>query len=284
MIRYKLLILSLLFLFASNWSQAQDIKDVPKLWTRVTDQTGTLSQSEIQSLDSRLEQLEKTKGSQIAVLIVPTTGIEPIEDFSIRVAEEWKLGRKGVDDGILLLIAKNDRKLRIEVGYGLEGAVTDLQSKRIIEEYITPNFKQGDFYGGISEGVEALASLVNGEELPEPTGYSDTSSDENLTIWIFLLFILSVIIQGLTNKKLGKWKSKGLAFGVAFVGSLILTSFLPALFITFIISIMSLAGSGGGGGYRGGGWTSGGGGGFSGGGSFSGGGGSFGGGGASGGW
>src|SRR5436190_15673181 len=126
---------------------------VPQLTGRVVDQTGTLSSGDIASLTQTLADLEKRKGSQIAILIVPTTDGEAIEQFSLRVAEAWKIGRKKIDDGALVVIAKNDRHLRIEVGYGLEGALTDVAAKRIIDEVITPKFKSGDFAGGVSDGI-----------------------------------------------------------------------------------------------------------------------------------
>src|SRR5207344_3150798 len=132
------------------------------------DQTGTLSVGDIASLDRTLRDFEARKGSQIAVLIVPTTQPEAIEQYSIRVAEQWKLGRKGVDDGALLLVAKDDRALRIEVGYGLEGALPDAIAKRIVEDIIVPRFKSGDFYGGIDAGVEGMIKVVDGEPLPPP--------------------------------------------------------------------------------------------------------------------
>ena len=141
---------------------------VPTLSARVTDQTGTLDSGEQQSLESTLAAFEKNKGSQIAVLIVPTTGDETIEQYSIRVVDAWKLGRKGVDDGILLLVAKDDHKVRIEVGRGLEGAVPDALANRIIDEAIVPKVKQGDFAGGPSDGTARLIGLVNGEPLPPP--------------------------------------------------------------------------------------------------------------------
>src|ERR1700744_5366771 len=136
---------------------------VPQLTGRVVDQTGTLSSSDIASLSQTLQDFEAKKGSQIAVLIVPTTDPETIEQYSIRVADAWKVGRKRVDDGAILLIAKNDHKLRIEVGYGLEGALTDVTSKRIIDEVITPKFKSGDFAGGISDGVDRIIRIIAGE-------------------------------------------------------------------------------------------------------------------------
>jgi uncharacterized protein len=133
---------------------------VPPLVGRVVDQTGTLGSGDVASLNQTLRNFEARKGSQIAVLIVPTTEGEAIEQFSLRVAETWKIGRKKIDDGALLVIAKNDRHLRIEVGYGLEGAVTDVTSKRIIDEIITPKFKAGDFAGGISAGINRIIRVI----------------------------------------------------------------------------------------------------------------------------
>src|ERR1700748_2982229 len=125
----------------------------PPLSGRVVDQTGTLSSDDIASLTQKLKDFEARKGSQVAVLIVPTTAPETIEQYSIRGADAWKIGRKKVDDGAILLVAKNDHKLRIKVGYGLEGALTDVTARRIINEAIAPRFKEGDFAGGISEGL-----------------------------------------------------------------------------------------------------------------------------------
>src|ERR1700722_8935021 len=141
--RASLLALLLCWAFAAFADVA-----VPPLTGRVVDQTGTLSSDTVASLTQKLKDFETRKGSQIAVLIVPTTAPESIEQYSIRVAEAWKVGRKKVDDGAILLIAKNDHKLRIEVGYGLEGALTDVTAQRIIDEVITPKFKSGDFSGG----------------------------------------------------------------------------------------------------------------------------------------
>ena len=134
---------------------------VPPLHSRVTDLTGTLDAQQKSTLEQTLTAFERRKGSQIAVLLVPTTQPESIEDYAVRVEEKWKLGRKGVDDGVLLVIAKNDRKLRIEVGYGLEGVLNDATAKRIISEDIAPRFKQGEFYGGITAGVERMLSLIH---------------------------------------------------------------------------------------------------------------------------
>src|SRR5215212_12203782 len=155
--------LALLLCFSTA---AMALVAVPPLSGRVVDQTATLSSGDIASLQQTLRSFESRKGSQIAVLIVPTTDGEAIEQFSLRVAEAWKIGRKKIDDGALLVIAKNDRRLRIEVGYGLEGALTDATTKRIIDEDITPKFKSGDFAGGISAGVNRMIRVIGGEKLP----------------------------------------------------------------------------------------------------------------------
>src|SRR6204780_2065293 len=158
--RASLLALLMCWAFAA----AADVA-VPPLSGRVVDQTGTLSSGDIASLTQTLKNLEARKGSQIAVLIVPTTQPETIEQYSIRVAEAWKIGRRKIDDGALLVVAKNDRKLRIEVGYGLEGALTDVTANRIISEIITPKFKNGDFAGGISAGVDRIIGVIDGGPL-----------------------------------------------------------------------------------------------------------------------
>src|SRR3989338_635957 len=147
---------------------AQAEVPVQPLSARVTDLTATLDAQQKQALESRLAAFEAKKGAQLAVLFVPTTQPETIEQYALRVAEVWKLGRKGVDDGALLLVAKDDRAMRIEVGYGLEGVIPDAVAKRVISEIITPYFKQGDFYGGIQAGVTRLVRLVEGEPLPPP--------------------------------------------------------------------------------------------------------------------
>src|SRR5437660_12704661 len=153
---------------------------VPPLSGRVVDQTGTLGSNDIASLTQTLKDLEARKGSQIAVLIVPTADGEAIEQFSLRVAEAWKIGRKKIDEGALLVIAKNDRHLRIEVGYGLEGALTDVTTKRIIDEVITPKFKSGDFAGGVIDGVNRILRVIDGEPLPAPAQRQQNSGLSNL--------------------------------------------------------------------------------------------------------
>jgi uncharacterized protein len=272
---------------------------VPALTGRVVDQTGTLSSSEQADLSRTLADFEKRKGSQIAVLIVPTTQPESIEQFSIRVAEAWKIGRSKVDDGAILVVAKNDRKLRIEVGYGLEGALTDATTKRIIDEIIAPRFKSGDFAGGITAGAERMMKIIDGEPLPAPPPRPEWSSsswfeDNLLDLAPFLMFG-GLLVGGFLRLLLGRLFGSLALGGVVTLGLwLILGSFPFAMtcgLIACIISMISEASSsrGSGGGYSGGSsssgssWSSGSSSSSSSG-SFSGGGGSFGGGGASGSW
>jgi uncharacterized protein len=263
---------------------------VPPLSGRVVDQTGTLTSGQIATLDSTLASLEKRKGSQIAVLIVPTTAPETVEQYALRVAEAWKVGRKRIDDGALLVVAKNDRTLRIEVGYGLEGALNDATAKRIIDEIIVPQFRSGNFYDGIAAGVDRLVRVVDGEPLPEhkvqgPVQFEDVGE------FIPVLLILALVIGGMLRAIFGRLIGAiltGTGVGVIawlFVGALSVG--LIAGVIAFVFTLISggMVGPGVGGLGRGGGFP--GGGGWSGGGSgggFSGGGGSFGGGGASGRW
>jgi uncharacterized protein len=144
------------------------LQPIPKLAARVTDLTGTLTAGQQNSLEQKLAAFESAKGSQLAVLIVPTTQPEAIEQYSIRVVDAWKLGRKGVDDGALLIVAKDDHRVRIEVGRGLEGVLTDALTSRILEETVKPAFRQGNFYGGIDAGLEQMMKVVQGEPLPPP--------------------------------------------------------------------------------------------------------------------
>lgn len=251
---------------------------VPPLQARVTDLTSTLSAEQQARIEQELAAFEARKGSQIAVLIVPTTQPETIEQYALRVAEAWKLGRKGVDDGALLLVAKDDRALRIEVGYGLEGVIPDAVAKRVISEIITPYFKQGDFYGGIQAGVTRLVRLVDGEPLPPPR--QKDVSWSNVEDFLPLAFIAVFVVGGVLRAMLGRFLGASVAGGVAaFAAWLILGSLLSALIVALIVFVFTLGGGRGMGGFGG----RSGGGGFGGGG-FSGGGGGFGGGGASGRW
>ncbi len=295
------------------WTQAAfaDVA-VPPLTGRVVDTTNTLSSSDIAAQSSRLQDLQRRKGSQVAVLIVPTTAPETIEQFSIRAAETWKIGRKKIDDGALLVIAKDDHRLRIEVGYGLEGALTDVTARRIIDETIVPRFKSGDFSGGIAAGITRMIGVIDGEPLPAPVPEASHGSNDNDLLLTFLnplnpftlffVFAVGAITRSLLGRLLGSvitggvmgwftWYSIG-SLGVAgLAGSIVsvLTFFAEGLIAANQNYQRTHRGSGGwsGGsssGWSGGGWSSG----SSSSGSsdsgFSGGGGSFGGGGASGSW
>ena len=175
---------------------------VPSLAARVTDETGTLTSEQRSSLEQTLEDFEARKGAQISVLIVPTTQPETIEQYSMRVVEQWKLGRQKVDDGALLIIAKSDRSLRIEVGYGLEGALNDATSSRIIREVIVPRFKQGDFYGGITDGVDSIIPVVNGEPLPAPA--QRRGEADGIGRLLPVLFVMAVVAGGLLRALFGR--------------------------------------------------------------------------------
>jgi uncharacterized protein len=287
--RASLLALMLCWAFAALADVA-----VPPLTGRVVDTTGTLSSSDVASLDRTLKDFEARKGSQIAVLIVPTTQPETIEQYSIRVADAWKIGRKKIDDGAILVVAKDDRKLRIEVGYGLEGALTDATSKRIIDEVITPKFRSGDFAGGISDGVNRILRVIEGEPLPAPARRQQNSGLSNLDpfdpLLIFGVLFAGGIFRAMFGRLFGSLATGGLAAGLLWLIAASMALSAIGGLIVFLVAMLTdvMASSGGPG--RGGGWVSSGGGGFSGGssssdgGGFSGGGGSFGGGGASGSW
>ncbi|MDO8249585.1 MAG: YgcG family protein [Rhodoferax sp.] len=256
---------------------------VPPLTGHVTDQTGTLTAEQKDSLEQTLTAFEARKGSQLAVLVLASTAPEEIEPYALRVAEQWKLGRKKVDDGAILVVAKNDRTLRIEVGYGLEGALNDLTSKRIISEIILPRFKSQDFYGGITAGVGQIIRVIDGEPLPEP-GKQPAGSLGDVRQYAPIVFILAIVVGGVLRAALGRVPGAlvtggavaVLAWFVAGAVSVALLAGVMALFVTLLGGRMGRHGLGGyyGGGGRGG----------SGGGGFRGGGGGFGGGGASGRW
>jgi uncharacterized protein len=272
-------------LFFAPFMAAADVA-IPPLKTRVTDLTATLGADQTAALESKLAAFEQRKGSQIAVLLVPTTKPETIEQYSIRVVDQWKLGRRGVDDGVLLLIAKEDRALRIEVGRGLEGVIPDAYGKRIVSDEIAPRFKQGDFNGGINAGVDRVIKLVDGEPLPAPKAVNRGATAEfdigSALVWGGLLVLfMGGILRRIFGRFFGSMFTGGIAGGTAFVlgAGVAGGAFLGV--IVFVISLIGLSLLGGGGFRGGGGWPTGG---DGGGGSWSGGGGGFGGGGASGNW
>ena len=287
--------LGLLLVLLLGGATAQDLQPVPPLSGRVVDQAGLLDAGQKQALEEKLRAFEQRKGSQVAVLVVRGTQPESIEQFAIRVAEQWKLGRKKIDDGAILVIAKDERSLRIEVGYGLEGVLNDAVSRRIIDEIIVPRFKTGDFGGGVTAGVDAMLKVIDGEPLPAPQ--EPSFAQENPLGLLPLVFFAALMVGGILRALLGRAKgafAAGGLLGIAawLLSGTVLLAMLAALFgfvLTLIGGRMGSGWQGGRGHYGGygppgwghgppGGWGSGSGGGFSGGG------GGFGGGGASGRW
>ncbi|MBA2722432.1 MAG: YgcG family protein [Methylibium sp.] len=264
---------------------ADGLVPVPPLQMRLTDLTGALTPSQHAGLEQSLQAFETRKGTQIAVLIVATTQPESIEQYALRVVEQWKLGRKKVDDGALLLIAKDERTLRIEVGYGLEGVLNDATAKRIVSEVITPRLKEADYFGGVSAGIDQMMRVIDGEPLPQPERSAEAPDGQGIGQLLPVLLVVALTVSGVLRRALGRlpgafaaggllgllgWLVAGAAVTAAIVGS-----------IAFVITLLGV-GMGGHGGMHGGGRHGGFGGGRSGGGGFGGGGGGFGGGGASG--
>ena len=255
---------------------------VPKLEARVTDLTNTLSAEQRQALETRLAEFEARKGAQIAVLLVPTTQPEVVEQYARRVLDEWKLGRKGIDDGALLLIAIEDRKLRIETQYGLEGVLPDATAKRIVDQIIVPRFKQKDFYGGISAGVERMIAVVDGEPLPEPEpkkaqGRSDDFDVGGLLMLGFaLVFVVGTVLRRTIGRVGGAAATAGIGGAISWfvIGTAVAAGTVAVLLfvLSLLVNVSGLSRVGGhrsggwGGSWGGGGWSGGGGGGWSGGG------------------
>lgn len=275
-----------LLAFALCWAFVAGAQvPVPPLGTRVTDQTATLTDEQKSALEQTLRLFEARKGSQVAVLIVPSTAPETIEQYALRVAEQWKPGRKNVDDGALLVVAKDDRTLRIEVGYGLEGALTDAASKRIISEIIVPRFRQGDFYGGIAAGVDRILRVIDGEPLPKPEA-GHPGRPRGIGPFLPVMMILALVVGGMLHTVLGRFPGAIVTGGAVSIVAWMLAGAISVALIAGVIAFLFtlLSGGMGGRGFGGGGFGGGFGGGGFGGGGFSGGGGGFGGGGASGRW
>ncbi len=267
------------FILALLCAMASAVVGIPELASRVTDLTATLSVEQVAALEDSLAAFEAKKGAQIAILIVPTTGGKDIAEFGIEVADLAQIGRKGIDDGVILIVVKNDRKLRLEVGYGLEGVIPDAIAKRVISETITPYFKKGDYAGGIEAGVIQLMQLIEGEALPAPIANS-SSGGQNEPMFMFILlgglisgFLLSAVCGRVLGGMLAGLASGALA--VLVLGLTVSLALLIGLMVFFIVGVRQT-------GRRG--WSNGGGFGGSGGSSWGGGGGHFGGGGASGSW
>ncbi|HUQ28615.1 MAG TPA: TPM domain-containing protein [Usitatibacter sp.] len=269
---------------------------VPKLEARVTDLAGTLTAPQREALEAKLRDFETRRGSQVAVLIVPSIGDEPIEEFAGRVTDEWKLGRKGVDDGVLFAIAMKERRMRIQTGRGVQGTLTDVLSKRIVSDLVTPHFRNGDFAGGIDAGADAIMKAIEGEDLPLPKPASHGKVDSQSSFGdLAILALFGVPILGMVMRSMfGRFFGATATSGIAGIGAWLLLGSLAvgivAAIFAFLFTLIVGAGAGrsvgrrgwGGfipGGFGGGSWGGGGGGG-----GFSGGGGGFDGGGASGSW
>ncbi|HVK94539.1 MAG TPA: TPM domain-containing protein [Noviherbaspirillum sp.] len=262
-------LLGLILALAVMAASAQDFLPVPPLQTRVTDKVGMLTENQRSALENVLKEHEQRTGSQIAVLLVRKTEPEAIEQYSIRVYDEWKLGRKGVDDGVLIVVARDNppalRRLRIEAGRGVQGSLTDAQSKRILQDVIAPHFRQNDFYGGLAAGISAIAALLDKESFPAPEAAAGAAAEDegdgfSLGLFFFFMLLFLLLSRFGSSRRRAHRHGWGRSIpGVILGGGL------------------GSGGFGGGGGFSGGG-------GFGGGGGFSGGGGSADGGGASGNW
>jgi uncharacterized protein len=274
----------LAFAALTAWAQVA----VPPLTARVTDLTSTLTREQQAGLERMLQEFEARKGSQIAVLMVPTTAPEAIEQYALRVAEQWKVGRKKVDDGAILVVAKDDRALRIEVGYGLEGVLNDATANRIIREIIVPRFREGDVYGGINAGLDRMIRLIDGEPLPEPARTSASAAQGGWMQLLPVLLVVALIGGAMLRAVLGRFLGATATGGAVGFLAWVLAGAVGIALIAGVLAFIFTLGGGGGrhyGGFPGGGigLPRGGGGGWGGGG-FRGGGGRFGGGGASGRW
>ncbi|WP_296494670.1 TPM domain-containing protein [Rhodoferax sp.] len=285
---------ALLLLCLMGFGAARAQQAVPALTGHVVDTAGTLDAAQRGALEARLSAFEIASGSQVVVLLVPGTQPEDIASYANRVANTWKIGRKDIGDGLLLIVAVQDRKLRIEVAKTLEGAIPDLAAKRIIDEAITPRFKQGDYAGGIDAGVTRIMGLIRGEALPAPsqTGSQAPAGFDWMQLGIFMFIVVPVIgavAKGILGNRLGAVATGGVAgvIAMALTASLLIAALVSVAAIVFTL-VRNIPGKRNGGwpgggnagwGHGGGGFGGGGGGGFS-----SGGGGNFGGGGASGGW
>lgn len=290
--------------FFPVWALAQGLQPIPELRARVIDQTGTLDAASTAAIEAKLAAFEQSNGSQVVVLMVATTAPEDIADYTQRLGDAWKIGRRDVGDGVLFVIAKDDRRLRIATAKTLEGAIPDLMAKRIIDGAVTPAFRIGDYAAGIQAGVDQILARIRGEDLPLPGAQGTSGNAEGfewMEVLVFLVFavpMFSAVLRGIFGNKAGTLLTGVGAGGLAWLLTTVVwvalgagvLGMLAALFLQFLPA-PTAGGSGrggrGGGGWGGGGFGGGGGrsGGFGGGGGFSsGGGGNFGGGGASGGW
>jgi uncharacterized protein len=233
-----------LLVAAAPWVvSAQGLQPIPSLERRVTDSADVLSAAQEAALEEKLAAFEARKGAQIAVLAVASTAPEEIEQYSIRVVDAWKLGRKGVDDGALLIVAVDDKRLRIEVGRGLEGVLTDLTSNRIIQETITPLFRGGDYAGGINAGVDRMISVVDGEPLPEPEQQWQGGKEGGLENILGLIFVLAIVLSAILRKILGRILGAVTTGGVLGALGLLVTGAIGMAFLAGVVGfVVALAG------------------------------------------
>ena len=258
----RLLALCWLLLATTAFAAEGDLVPVPPLRAHVVDIAGLLPPGQAGDLDRRLMQFEQAHGSQIAVLIVPTTRPEAIEQYSIRVFEAWKLGRKEHDDGILIVVAVADRTLRIDTGYGLEGAIPDAIAKRIVMETMVPKFRAGDPYGGLVSGVDQIEKLIAGEHLPPASGAQGGQGGQEVPFGGLLVFglVAASIVGRVLSMILGRFFA-GLATGglVGVIAWFLSGSFFAAVGASLLAFLFVLMNVGRGGFYGGGGWGGGGG-------------------------
>ncbi|HEV2431180.1 MAG TPA: YgcG family protein, partial [Burkholderiales bacterium] len=231
----------LFFVAAAAWAQVA----VPPLTGRVTDLTGTLTREQQAGLERMLQEFEARKGTQLAVLMVPSTAPEAIEQYALRVGEQWKIGRKKVDDGAILVVAKNDRAVRIEVGYGLEGVLNDATASRIIREIIVPRFREGDFYGGINAALDRMMRLIDGEPLPEPSRRAP-ADEGGLMQLLPVLLIVALVGGAILRAVLGRFLGAAATGAVVgFLAWMIAGAVLIAIIAALFAFIFTLGGGGG---------------------------------------
>ena len=231
-------------------SASTTLVQIPALQSAVTDLTSTLQPDELAALNQKLTQFVQQSGSQIAVLILPGTQPEDIAQFGIRLAEAWKIGRDKQDDGVILIVAKQERKMRIEVGYGLEGAIPDVVAKRIIREQLAPAFKQGQFYAGLNQATDTLMTLIQGEHLPAPDKSAQADQHGHWTSWLPMLMFAAIVLGAILKSMFGAFPGSVLTGGAlgllaGWLGATVLIMALVAL----VSCIFVLAMGGGGGGY-----------------------------------
>ena len=244
-LRSLMALLTLTLVAIGPWALAfgQTQQPVPKLTNRVTDLTGTLTAEQQATLEDKLQAFEARKGEQIAVLVVATTEPEDIVNYSYRVAHSWKLGRAKIDDGALLIVAKDDRELRIEVGRALEGPLTDVTAHRIISDTIVPLFRQGDFYGGINAGLDQIIRVVDGEALPAPDLAWQGTSEKNISHLVPFLFVAvffgSVMLRSVFGRGLGAVIAGAVSGALVYFAGQSLFVALVAALLAFLFALIS---------------------------------------------